>query len=467
MSPSIPLLAQIFALVLAIAAAELGAAEPVRVLSVLRDFDGQRPEAFAPIKHHTWTAAQQQNAGQYSQLKIVAGERHNRGCQVTIGDDFPWGNRDEYRALTIGPDYLPPEADAVRMRVKVVRGKFVLSLGSPTVYFGHSDVSTAKREVAPAENDGWQTLEFSLHHDLRRNFRRARFGEKSPVIYYSRWIQEPLYLYVGKPSAGELLIDQVELLTYGEGRPFPVFTDEQVRKVATIADFEGTTDLQQAFTYFQEPIDFAKPAHVVRPDWLPPQLALVTEGQTGKQSLQAQQRGTEETCFTGIHSIGKREANAIQLTLKVNHKSSLPEVALDWMVYATSPASTVRFPWQKFQPPASWRDSPLAFTYYLGLPQTKGESYAFYHARRAVLNGKWTSLVLPCADFVCAFGQGDCESLFEQQTPLQCGTIQAIGFVAPYRQRQAPTTVTIDELSWVQVHGTAANLHSYWQLPPK
>ncbi|QDU28132.1 hypothetical protein ETAA8_32320 [Anatilimnocola aggregata] len=441
-------------------------AEPSRVLSVLRDFDRDQPGPLQPLKHHTWNATTQANAANYSQVEIVLLAAEEQACKLTIGADFPWGNRDEYRALTIGPDYLPPAADALRLRVKVLRGKFTLAVGSPTVYFGHSDVATTTREVSKADGDEWQTIEFSLHHNLRRNFRRARFGEKSPVIYYTRWIQEPLYLYVDKPSAGELLIDQIELLTKGEGQPFPTFTPDQVRPVATIVDFEKETDLQQAFTFFQDPIDFTKPAYAVRPDWLPPKLDRLAVGHTGLHSLRSQQRGTEETCFTGIHAPGNKEANALQLTLKLDHDRLESEVALDFLVYVTLPGNSARFPWQRFQPPELWRSSPLAFTYYLGQQQTKGESYAFYHTRRSLPKGAWTSLVLPGDDFICAYGQGDCANLFQSQSPLKCDGIQAIGFVAPYRQRYGTTTVTIDELSWVQVPSTALPRHTYWQAPP-
>jgi hypothetical protein len=441
--------------------------ETPRVLGVIQDFEDVRAGKQQPIQHHTWNAEMQGNAERYSQIEIVPERAFGAQCvKITVTDNFPWGNREEYRALTIGPDYLPPEADLVRMRVKVLKGKMKLAIGSPTVYFGHSDVSSKQVEVSAAAEPDWQTLEFSLLHDLRRNTRRARFGEKSPVIHYTRWIQEPLYLYVGKPSAGEFLLDQIELVTQGEGRPYPRFTTEQIRVVAKIADFEDPAERQRAFTFFHEPIDLTKPPYLVREGWKPPLLNLVAEGKSGKFSLRAEHRGIEEACFTGIHALGLKEANAIACTLRVEHQSELKEVALDFLVYAAPAKGRDRFPWGDFQPPESWRKSPLAFDYYLSHPQTRGPNYAFYHVRRTVKNREWTTLVMPCADFVCAYGQAECAPMFDKQLPLACDTIFALAFLSPYGQRNSPTVVLVDDLSFVSVPGEAGAQQSFWQARP-
>ncbi|MGE3803252.1 MAG: hypothetical protein AB7K24_01120 [Gemmataceae bacterium] len=444
--------------------AALAEAEQARVVARLRDFEEERSGPLAPIKFHGWPAEQQENAGKFSQLAIVRDDAFGKQCgKLTIDKTFPWGGRSEYRALTIGPDYLPPEADAVRLRVKVVAGSFRLAVGSPTVYFGHSDVLTAAVEVTAKQEPAWQIVEFSLNHDLTRNFRRARFGRAAPVIHYTRWIQEPLYLYVVKPSQGTLLLDEVELVARGEGRPFVQPADDQIERVALIADFEQPADLSRTFTFFQEPIDLDKPPHLVREGWLPPTLARAAQGQTGKFSWQIEQKGTEEVAFAGIMATGPPRANAFALSVKGTHPQAGHNVVLDFLVYVAPPAQRDKFPWKDFAPPARWQKDPRAFTYYLDQERTRGPSYGFYHLRRTIPNGTWTTLVLPFPDFICAYGQGDCAAMFGRQLPLAGESIMALGLVSPYGQRAAATTILIDAISFVKIPGTPDELRSFWQ----
>lgn len=437
--------------------------EDARVLQVLRDYETGPPRVLSPVDHHTWSPEQKAHAGDFSQVEIVEGGfQSKQACRLTVTDQFPWNRRDSYRALVIGPDYLPPETDAVRVRVRVKEGEFRLSVGSPTVYFGHSDVNSAVRKVSGS--DDWQTLEFSLHHALSRNFRRARFGRESPVIYYTRWIQEPLYLYIHHPSHGEILIDQVELLARGEGQPYPTFKPEEVRTIARFADFGDPDDLKQAFTFFQEPIDLAKPPHTVRPDWRPPKLTHVPSSSESSGVLRIEQQGTEEVCFAGIMAQGSRESNAVAVRLKCEHASIGPEIALDFLVYVAPNEERREFPWADFAPPPAWRERPdLAFDYYLNQDRMRDVNYGFYHTRRAVPNGRWTTLVLPFADFICAYGEQDCKPMFQQQLPLTGEDIIALGLVTPYRQRRHSTIIEIDGVSFVHVPGEPESLRSFWQ----
>jgi hypothetical protein len=454
------------------------AADQERVLAVLRHFDAEPLGPLAPITHHTWSTEQKAAAGDFSQLEIVADDASSSHCaRVRITERFPWNNRTEHRVLTIGPDYLPPEADAVRMRVKVTTGKFELKVGSPTVYFGHSDVLSESREVTAAAGGKWQTIEFSLHHRLTRNFRRARFGRESPVVYYTRWIQEPLYLHAGKASAGEILIDQVELISRGEGRPYPEFAAAEVRHVATIADFEDEAEMDRAFTFFQEPIDFSRPPYLVRPDWRPPQLARVKAERDepapgipaagGRYALRFEQRGTEETCFAGVKTKGETTtgAGALAIDVLARHGGGSSEVVVDFVVYAAPAGMVKTFPWSTFKPPASWQGSPEAFTYYLGENQGPEVSYAFYHVRRTLPNGRWTKLVLPLADFICAYGRNDAAAMFREQRPLTEGTMMAVGWTAPYGARRHPTVLLIDRIDLVRVPAEAQQHRSFPQAP--
>jgi hypothetical protein len=440
-----------------------------RVLTVLRDFDAETLGPLTPLTHHAWSAEQKESAGDHSHLEIA--EDGSRCARLRITDRFPWGNRAEQRVLTIGPDYLPPEADAVRMRVKVTAGRFDLQVGGPTVYFGHSDVLSESREVTAAANGGWQTIEFSLHHRLIRNFRRARFGRESPVVYYTRWIQEPLYLHAGKASAGEILIDQIELISRGEGRRYPEFAAADALQVACIADFEDEAEFERAFTFFQEPIDFARWPYLVRPDWRPPQLARVSATRDGApgatHSLRFEQRGTEETCFAGVKTKGETTtgANALAIEVRAEHAGGASEVVVDFVVYAAPPGRAKTFPWSEFEPPASWKGSPEAFTYYLGENQGPKASYAFYHVRRGLPNGRWTKLVLPMTDFICAYGRNEAAAMFREQRHLTEDTLMAVGWTAPYGARRHPTVLLINRIDLVRIPGEVAELRSFLQTP--
>ena len=434
-------------------------------VEVCRDFEKETLGVKDSIKHHTWSAEQQAEAGKFSRVEVIEDKSFGKQCaKLMIEQTFPWQRRTTYRALTIGSDYLPPEADAVRIQVKVLKGEFQLAVGSPTVYFGHSDVQSETIRVSPGE---WTTVEFSLHDQLTRNFRRARFGAKSPVIYYSRWIQEPLYLYVVQPSHGEILLDQVELITHGRGRSYPTFAEEQIRQVATVADFEQPTDMAKAFTFFQDPIDFSKPPYLPRNYWTPPQLQRVEQGDKGKFSLKFEQRGMEETCFAGVKALGSAESNALALRIKAEHDSDLKDVALDFIVYVAPTEQRTQFPWSQFEPPAVWKQKPeVAFTYYLAQEQTRTAHYGFYHVRRTVPNHAWSTLVLPYADFICAYGQLDCEAMFQKQLPLQGETIMALGLLSPYGQRRSVTTVFLDDLTFVHIPGSTASHQSFYQQRP-
>ncbi len=450
-------------------AAVVGQDAPSRVISVLQDYEMAEIGERLPIKHHAWSQELQQRANEFSQVAIVKDDSSGSTCcRVELRESFPWQNRSEYRLLTIGPNYLPPESDAVRLRVKVLNGNFTLSVGSPTVYFGHSDVQSKAVTVSAGEEPHWQTVEFSLHHDLSRNFRRARFGAKSPRIHYARWIQEPLYLFANQGSRGAILIDDVQLVSKGEGRPFASFSAEQIETVGEIADFEDPAQLAQAFTFFQEPIDLTREPHLVRDYWTPHLLRRVEQGRTGKFSLEAEQRSSEEVSFVGLKALGSEEANALLLEVKVENAKAGGEVVLDFVVYVAPTQDRARFPWQDFAPPSNWKkQAGVSFDYYLGQSNMSQVDYGFYHVRRAVPTGKWTSLVLPFADFICAYGQHQCEVMFQQQQPLKGENVIAVGWLPPWRHSRTITHVFVDRAAFVRVPGATSELQSYWQPSAK
>jgi hypothetical protein len=468
---------------LLVAAAVLGvsaSAAAERVVAVARDFDGERVGKLPPLSHHTWHKDQARHADRYSRLEVVEDPGSGSPClRIELSNSFPWGNRPEQRLATVGPDYLSPEVDAVRMRVKGVSGRLELRVGSPTVYFGHSDVTSESAVVDAAADAEWRTVEFSLHHGLSRNFRRARFGRASPVIYYTRWIQEPLYLVAVKGSAGTVLVDQIELVSRSEGKPFPEFTAEQVRRVATVADFEGPVSRFAAFTFFQEPIDLTRPEpYRVRPDWSPPKLLRVPtrygDGrprepaggiatiEAAKYSLRFEHQGTEEVCFAGVRVDDTADANALVFDIWAEHAGD-PTTVIDFLVYAAPGDLRESFPWNALKPPPAWRQKPDAFDYYLSEDRAPDASYALYHARRLIPTGRRTTVIVPMADFICAYGRNGAADLFQNQMPLTSDMLLAIGWTVPFGTRRAPSVIEFDEISLGQVPGEAEELRSYLQ----
>ena len=374
--------------------------------------------------------------------------------------------------VSLGVDYLPPETDAVRLRVKVLKGRFTMAVGGPTVYFGHSDVTTQAVTLDAATHGEWSTVEWSFHQGLTRNFRRSQWARNSPIICYTRWIQEPLGIEVAAGSTGEVLIDQIELLAHGQGRPYPTFEPAAIRTVAPGIDFEDPASMEKAFTVMTDVTEqpsFEQAPHLVRKGWVPPRIARVGEGRTGRHSLEMVMTGTEEVCFAGLRILGTAEANAVALTLKAEYAGvGKPGVVLDFLAYAAPPEQRRAFPWDGLRPPPSWRNSPeIAFTYYLSPRSAVVEpvSFGFYHIRRIVPNNAWVTLVLPLADFICNYGQGAMLPAFQKQAPLAGDNVLALTLLSYFGQNSKPVRVLIDEVKFVTVPGTPAELRSFYQTP--
>lgn len=448
-----------------------------KVVQVVRDFEDdvtgdKRPAAM----YWNWTAEQKAAALDFSSLEIIGAAPDGAGkkcLKLTVTDKLP-PRRPGYRMIPLRIDYLPPDADALRMRVKVLKGRFTLAVGGPTVYFGHSDVLTRALQLDAATHAQWTTVELSLNQGLTRNDRRAQWGRHSPVIYYTRWIQEPLAIDVGEGSTGEMLIDQVELVAQGQGRPYPTFTPEQIRTVAAGPDFEDAVSMEHVFTVMSNTAEqprFDQPPHLVRKTWPPPRLARVAEGKTGRHSLEMTMTGTEEVCFAGIKlaGAGAAEANAIALTIKAQHPGkNRPGVVLDFLAWATPGEARGAFPWNELRPPETWRRNPeLAFTYYLCLknPAAAKASFGFYHLRRLVPNDQWVTLVLPLADFICSYGQGALAPVFQKQAALQGDQLLALTFLSYFGQNAHPLRLLIDDVALVRVPGTPETLRSFHQSP--
>ncbi|MDX9981890.1 MAG: hypothetical protein RBU25_17855 [Lentisphaeria bacterium] len=427
---------------------------------------------------------------------------------------------DNAYVVTLSGPYLPPEADVVRMKVRVVSGRAILAVGGPVSQMGNSDVQCDPQLVAADGTGEWQTVELSLNRRLVRNYRRANFTKDLPVVYYTRWAQEPFFLSLLKlPEALRpaeetvLYIDQVELVTRGEGRPFPVYAPAAVETVATIIDFAVPGDLARVVSVahgysIDKPFEFGYrrvadpqarplPGHIVKSSpfiaeegthYPAPRFTLV-DSLPGRKAVQAECLWAEEGQIVAVKTQADPRANAFRLALRpdyalmqktyqVTHDGK-PAHAVDIVVFV-SPKGT-DFPWHDiaatdalkkafaesgYQGPGAKYDYLLTTNRVncINVPEIqRAGSFGFYSARRYLPAKEWTSVTVPFADFVCVYGQGECQDLQRRQVPLAPEHVAAIGVVAPYGSGHG--TIGIDEIALARVPGTPAEQRSFWQVP--
>jgi hypothetical protein len=277
-----------------------------------------------------------------------------------------------------------------------------------------------------------------------------------------------------------LLVDRIDLVSVGEGKPFVTFAPQQIRPVQPIVDFEDGKR-ERVFNlymsaaeaeWFDESWTRTKPLR-----FAPMQLSVVAKGLDGRKSLECLGRTAEEVHCTGVRTSGAAQANAIAATISVDapeQRNSLlgsgPIVPIDFVVWV---APTGRpFPWPRFAPSEQLRaHSGPGFDYqftYRTIASYSDVDFAMYHARRYLKPGEWSKLVLPAADFTCVYGHGAMRERFLVHEPLRCGEVVAFAWLNPWcRQgrREAPVTTRIDAISFVQVPGSPAEHRSFWQVP--
>ncbi|HMP75762.1 MAG TPA: hypothetical protein PKE12_05630 [Kiritimatiellia bacterium] len=487
------------------------------VLRVLRDFeDGVAPSA-PPV---TSVA-----------VALSPETVYGAAClRVEVADGFNWRWRgwsgtsdaalDAVRVATLSAPYLPPTADAIRLRVRVAAGRAILAVGGPVSQMGPSDVFCDQQPVDAADGAGWRTIEFSLNHRLARNFRRAGFTAGLPFLSYTRWAQEPLALYLVAPAdpapvgATVIFIDQVEAVARGEGRPFPQFEPADMEQLAVIADFEDEGDRAkvlsvghgysilesfiQGFRRLPAGDASAMPAHVLRASpfireeglrYPAPRYTFV-QGATGGRALQAECIWAEEGQVVAITARGAENANAVALAIKPDFPATAsggyafthegrPANAVDFVAFVAPGGA---FPWSAFGPSDELRQA-LRDSGYVGPgatydallttdPKAAGVcaagfraagDWGFYTARRYVSAGDWSDVIVPLDDFVAIHGQGACAAWRDERRPLRPGDIAAIGVVMPFGSGHG--TLALDNLAWVRVPRGVAPLQSFWQVP--
>lgn len=92
-------------------------------------------------------------AGEYPGITTAISRETEFGqacLKVTVAKGFDWRLRgtnglqdaplDAAGLATISGPYLPPEADAVRMRIRVASGRGIIAVGGPVSQIGNSDV---------------------------------------------------------------------------------------------------------------------------------------------------------------------------------------------------------------------------------------------------------------------------------------------------------------------------------------
>ena len=462
-------------------AADGPAADRGRVVGVLEDFDKLPSGPFQKgfLDSWRWTDEVRARARDSSQLEIVdATDGQGKRLRVRITDETVLAG--EALSLLRLPQFYPPEADAVRIRVRVTSGQAVIYVGGPTAYYGNSDVFSEPQTIRAADPPEWVEVVCNFNHPTWRNYRRSGFSTAAPRNYYSRWAQEPIGVFVAAETRGEFFIDRIEVVALGEGRPFATFAPDQIRQTSSIADFE-TDQLKRTFTlymadgeaeWFEQSWKREKPLRFV-----PQQLALVEGGLDGKRSLACTGKTAEEVHCVGIRTTGDSEANALAVQISVaapDQTNTLigvgPTVPIDFLVLVAPVARP--FPWQRFAPPEALRAfKGPGFDYqfsYRTMRDLADVDFAIYQTRRYLQPSEWTTLVLPAADFTCIYGHGLYRRRLIDHEPLTCDDVIAVAWLNPWcrvGKRDAQVTTRIDGLSFVHVPGSSAEHRSFWQVP--
>ncbi|MBL9080767.1 MAG: hypothetical protein JNK76_03120 [Planctomycetales bacterium] len=431
------------------------------------------------LEHFRWPEEIRQRAQELSRIEVTADSELARNVlRVNVGAAVPF-EFGPLIALRLAPFY-PPEADVLRLRVRAVSGKVRLYVGGPTAYFANSDVFSAVQELPARDGDNtWRNLDFSLNHPLRRNDRRAGFSAGAPRNYYNRWAQEPLGLYVDAGSRGEFLLEAVELLNAGEGRPFPQFNADDVKSVRPIADF-AADGLRSAFTLYMADRETEWFAHSWTRDrplrFTPAKLSLEPASGGGGKALVAVGPSAEEVHCFGVRTTGAAEADALRMTVTHDAPGYRNTVvglgraeAIDVLLFVAPPDQ--EFPWQSLGPSEELRKhAGPGFDYQLSYSQIRDRDdlhFAIYHARRYVKPREPTTLFVPTADFTCIYGSGSYRRHFTEHLPASCGDVIAVAWLNPWCRTgdgRSEVRLTIERPEFVDIPGEPRDQRSFWQL---
>ena len=504
-----------FVLLVGLTAGSMASAETV--IRVLQDFEGglRDPKSLPPG----------------IEVSVATNTPCGKGClKITVRPEFDWRRKDAatgraapidvLRLCDLGGPYLPPESDAVRMSVRVLSGAAILAVGGPVSQMGNSDVFCDPQRVDGADGDGWKTVVFSLNWRGVRNFRRPNFTVDFPRVYYTRWAQEPMYLYLVAPpggarAAGEtvLLIDQVELLARGEGRPFPEFGADRLERVQPVIDFADDADLKRVisvahgYSYLASfeagyrraatngpdraaaraaaASPFAKEEGLAYPA---PRYTRVDRGD-GRHALRAEGMWAEEGAIVAVKTRADTGVNALVCELNPDFPAAKGHYAfqeagrrmqvVDFVIFVAP--SGGEFPWHAMEATealkaalrkSGYRGPGAVFDTILTRERNpsvntpdirEAGAFGFYTARRYVPAATWSTTVIPFSDFVCVYGQGECRDLQAGQRPLSPGGIAAVGCLVPFGSGHG--VISLGRLAFAAVSGAPSGGRSFWQAP--
>jgi hypothetical protein len=458
------------------------------VLETVMNFENLPVGKYAPLDHlwyYVWGTDNEQQGRAYSTLDVVS-DVGTKALRLWINDQIPnaitsfdspnslANLKSVIRAFSISP-YLRPEVDAVRIKIKLEQGQIGLALGSPVSQVGNSDVLTAVKYLSPAQmsdcnpkGGNWYECDFDLNDGLMRNARRGNFSLDSlgkaikysigslrdqEIIHYTRWVQEPLALYVVTYDSNDRLavsgnpivyFDDFQLINKGKGKSFPVIGSSVQRHV--VDTFESS--ISNVFTVnFQFPT--AQPA---------PVLSQVVSGSSGLKSLQIVSNTHEENAWTGVNATGAGASNAVSFEMKVSYGYPDGDTnhIVEFIALASDPG--IAFNW------TGLNDITREFSFILSKINSITRNFAVYHARRIVPRDQWVTVVIPFADFVAAYGSGSVfMSHHTEQRPLLGSEISVVGLQTSWVNSRGPTTIQIDSIKYLSVQGTDQELRSYWQ----
>lgn len=447
-------------------------------LGMIENFDSAAVGPFQRgfIDIHRWSEDFRQRARAWSSVEVVP-EGGGKALRVKVSDPQAFTSG-AGSILRLAP-YFPPEADALRLRLKVISGTISIYCGGPTAYYGNSDVFTEPQTVRAMTQPEWVEVVLNFNHPTWRNFRRAGFSADAQRNYYNRWAQEHIGVFLAPDSLGECLIDDIEIVSLGEGKPFATFAPGQIERVKTIADFENG-DSTRSFTlymaaaeseWFEESWIRSKPLR-----FEPMQLSMADAGLDGRKSLLSRGRTAEEVHCAGVQTSGAAGANAVSVQIRVeapDQRNTLAGageiVPLDFLVFVAPAGKT--FDWKSVGPSEALRargGSGFDFNLTHRSIATRADlDFAIYQTRRYLKPGQWSQQMLPTADFTCIYGQGTMRERFMRHEPLRGQEVIAIAWLNPWCRngaRDATVTTSIDELSFVKVPGSESDHRSFWQV---
>lgn len=465
-----------FSQLLSITSALLLAAQPLlalpanTVLVTASQLDGLSPFEPRPITSWRWSPEQKANASRFSEMSIATDESGSRIWKVRVTSELPFFHP-YLELISLGTNYLPPDADAIRLKVRAISGNISLTFGGPTAYFGNSDVFLRPIQIKASEKPSdWFTAEFSLHHGLIRNFRRSSFSRESPTIHYARWTQEPTYAYLLRGSAGEAHFKDIEIIAQGQSQPFPATIIDASKPPHAIVNVSSPQSSSRPFTAL---VGDTESEFVSTPSQhLPATMSSETDSAEGAV-LKIRGRFSEEVSAVGFDI--KPPASGDTFALRIKLDSSIPaHIApdtpanpLDILIYESSESS--RFEWKPFirsddtahAGPARF-DRNLTHANFL---RNSDASVAIYHARRFLPQQTWTDLTIPLEDFVCIYAQGHLIAQFQNQQSPRSESLAAIALLPPWPRKGRPeSTLNVQTIQLVtRLHPPLQR--SYYQPP--